>query len=306
MSRRRLNVPGGTYYVVQLSSAQQQLFSELDHYALFERLMARAVQRTHTKVLGYCWLPRNVHLVLQAGAVPIGRFLQGFTATYARTIHREAGASGHLFAQRHRATLLDPERWLLPLLRYIHFLPVREGLATRPEDWPHSSHSAYLTRRRVPWLSTQEAYRLLEAPHNARETYTSLFSHPPVDDEVRVFEPSGAADGAVIGERTDIRRQLTTSKRSTRFTVETIMKAVLQLVDAERDELFSNSRRQKVVLARALIAWHVTERRLETLSEIARRFGRDPSTLSVAIRRYRNKRKDLFRLDAISVLSPLG
>lgn len=305
MSRRRLNVPGGTYYVVQLSTAQQQLFSEPDHYALFERLLARAVQRTHTKVLGYCWLPRSAHLVLQAGAVPIGRFLQGFTASYARTIHSQVGASGHLFAQRHRAALLDPERWLLPLVRYIHFLPVREGVATRPEDWPHSSHAVYLTRRRVSWLSTQEAYRLLKAPHNARETYTSLMSHPPGEDEVRVFELSGAADGAVIGARTDI-RQLTTSKRSPRFTVETIMKAVLQQVDAERDELFSISRRHEVVLARAVIAWHVTERRLETLSEIARRFGRDPSTLSVAIRRYRSKRKDLFRLDAISALSPLA
>lgn len=305
MSRRRLNVPGGTYYVVQLSSAQQHLFSEPDHYALFERLLARAVQRTHTKVLGYCWLPRSVHLVVQAGVVPIGRFLQGFTATYARTIHRQVGASGHLFAQRHRATLLDPARWLLPLLRYIHFLPVREGLATRPEDWPHSSHSAFLTRRRVPWLSTQQAYRLLEESDHGRETFTSLMSHPPGEDEVRLFELSRAGSGDAMGERTDI-RQFTTPNRSHRFTVETIVKAVLQLVDAERDEIFSNSRRQEVVLARALIAWHVTERRLETLSEIARRFGRDPSTLSVAIRRYRNKRKELFRLDAISALSPLG
>ena len=305
MSRRRLNVPGGTYYVVQLSTAQQQLFSEPDHYALFERLLARAVQRTDTKVLGYCWLPRSVHLVLQAGAVPIGRFLQGFTASYARSVHRQMRASGHLFAERYRAALLDPERWLLPLIRYIHFLPVHQGLAATPEEWPHSSHAAYLTGKRVSWLSTQEALRLLKSSNNARETYANLMSHPPSAREIRLFELGGAADPGIIGEPTDIPERAS-PRGSHRFTVAAIINAVLQLVDVERDDLFSSSRRQEVVLARAAIAWHVTERGLATLGDIADRFGRDPSTLSVAIRRYRSKRKDLFRLDALSAFAPLS
>lgn len=304
MSRRRLNVPGGTYYVVQLSTAQQQLFSEPGHYALFESLLARAVQRTHTKVLGYCWLPRSAHLVLQAGAVPIGRFLQGFTASYARSVHRQMRASGHLFAERYRAALLDPERWLIPLIRYIHYLPVHEGLASTPEQWAHSSHAAYVKSKRVSWLSTQETLRLINSGDSARETYASLMSRPPAAREIRLFEFGGAADPSIIGEPIDIPQRA--SPRAThRFTVEAIINAVLQLVDIEREDLFSSSRRQEVVLARAAIAWHVTERGLATLRDIAERFGRDPSTLSVAIRRYRSKRKDLFRLDAISAFAPL-
>lgn len=304
MSRRRLNVPGGTYYIAQLSTAQQHLFSEPDHYALFERLLARAVQRTHTKVLGYCWVPRSAHLVLQAGAVPIGRFLQGFTASYARSVHRQMRASGHLFAERYRAALLEPERWLIPLVRYIHYLPVHEGLVTTPEEWSHSSHAAYLTGKRVSWLSTQEALRLLKSSGHARETYANLMSHPPAAREIRLFDLCRTADLGIIGEPTDIPERAS-PLGTHRFTVEAIINAVLQLVDIERDDLFSSSRRQEVVLARAAIAWHVTERELATLSDIAARFGRDPSTLSVAIRRYRTKRKDLFRLDAISAFAPL-
>lgn len=305
MSRRRLNVPGGTYYVVQLSTAQQHLFSEPGHYALFERLLARAVQRTHTKVLAYCWLPRSAHLALQAGAVPIGRFLQGFTASYARIVHRQMHASGHLFAERYRAALLNSERWLIPLIRYIHFLPVLEGFANTPEEWPHSSHAAYLKGKRVSWLSTQEGLRLLKSSGHARETYATLMAHPPTAREIRLCELGGAAKTGMMGEPTDIPERA--SPRGThRFTVEAIINAVLQLVDIERDDLFSSSRRQEVVLARAAIAWHVTERELATLSDMAARFGRDPSTLSVAIRRYRTKRKDLFRLDAISAFAPLS
>ena len=32
-------------------------------------------------------------------------------------------------------------------IEYIHFNPVKAGLATKPEDWPHSSARAYLLRQ---------------------------------------------------------------------------------------------------------------------------------------------------------------
>lgn len=310
MSRRRLNVPGGTYYVVQLSSAQQVLFSDPAHYALFERLLAQAVKRTHTKVLGYCWLPRSVHLVLQAGAVPIGRFMQGFTASYARTLHRQTRESGHLFAQRYRAVLVDFDTWLLSLIRYIHFLPVLHGLAAGPDGWPHTSHHAYAGRHRAAWLSTKEVCRLLRAgeqdagPAEA-ESYHVLMSRPPSSDEIRLVELGSVGDARVLGEPR-IRPDTADPNKASRLTVDGIVRAVLQLLEIDRAELFSRSRRREVVLARAAIAWQLTERRLLTLSAIATHLGRDISTISVAIRRYRVQRPDVFRLDAISPFTPLA
>jgi hypothetical protein len=70
--------------------------------------------------------------------------------------------------------------------------------------------------------------------------------------------------------------------------------------------VFSRSRQRQLALARALIAWFATERRICTLSEVARRLRRDPSTLSVAISRYRELRPDLFKLNALHYLVPIG
>ena len=68
----------------------------------------------------------------------------------------------------------------------------------------------------------------------------------------------------------------------------------------------SNSRQREVTLARALIAWYATERRVATLSEVARYLRRDPSTLSVAVSRYRLCRPELFKLTALHDVVPLA
>src|SRR5690606_19005421 len=85
-----------------------------------------------------------------------------------------------------------------------------------------------------------------------------------------------------------------------------IIDNVTRALDVEREHVLSSSRRRELALARALIAWYATERRIATLSEVARHLRRDPSTLSVAITRYRSCRPELFRLDAFRHLAPLG
>jgi putative transposase len=125
MSRRqRLHVPGGTYYVVQRGSTTRPIFSQHQDYQLFERLLATALRRTGSRLHAYCWTPDAIHLALQIDSVSVGRFMQGITSRYARSIHERAAESGHFFRQRYKAILIDPNTYLLKLVRYIHHLPV--------------------------------------------------------------------------------------------------------------------------------------------------------------------------------------
>lgn len=85
-----------------------------------------------------------------------------------------------------------------------------------------------------------------------------------------------------------------------------IIHTVSQALGVERDHVMSSSRRRDLALARALIAWFAIERRVATLTEVARLLKRDPSTLSVAITRYSVSRQDLFRLNSLYYLTPIG
>jgi len=52
-----------------------------------------------------------------------------------------------LFEKRYHPVLVDADEYLLELLRYIHLNPVRAHMVTSPDDYPWSSHHAYLGER---------------------------------------------------------------------------------------------------------------------------------------------------------------
>ena len=198
MSRRqRLHVPGGTYYVVQRGSSTRPIFSEHQDYQLFERLLATALRRTGARLHAYCWTPDAIHLALQIDSVSVGRFMQGITSRYARSIHERAAESGHFFRQRYKAILIDPDVYLLKLVRYVHHIPVLGTLSSDPGSYPFTSHVAYLGRAEIPWLTTRTTLRLMNGCDQNSE-YAELMSAPPSQEERELFERGSKHDARIV------------------------------------------------------------------------------------------------------------
>ena len=91
----------------------------------------------------------------------------------------------------------------------------------------------------------------------------------------------------------------------TTATVDQVIETVACRLGIQRERILSASRERELTLARALVAWYVTERRIASLAGIARRLRRDSSTLSVGIARYRRRRPELFDVQALHDLAPL-
>ncbi|AMN47863.1 hypothetical protein ACG33_12285 [Steroidobacter denitrificans] len=307
MSRRqRLHVPGGIYCVTQFGSARQPLFPAPGHHGIFERCFSAALERTGTRAIAYCCLPCRIHLVLQVGTVPLGRFLQGYAGPYVRTIHSQTGESGHLFARRYHAVLIDPQGWLPSMIRYIHYLPVTLGLAADLGAYPYSSHFDYLGWRNRAWLHQHIALRSMEMHEDARGDYTRLMQRPPAAGEIRRLQ-AGEVDPRVLGDGNFV----ATLPRSVRIprsamSLEKITRNVTLMLNVKHTELFSRSRLRRPALARSVIAWHAIELGVARLSTIANYLGRDPATITLGIARHRVRRPELFRLDAFRHLVPLG
>ena len=308
MSRRsRLHVPEGVYYVVQRSNARQPIFTEPADYATFEKLLSTMLVRCRVRVHAFCWEIDAIRMVVQISDMPVGRLMQRLSSQYARRVHRRQGESGHLFQQRYQALLIDPDAYLLKLIRYLHLLPVRAGRVASPDDCELSSHRAYLGTNNVPWLTTSVALRLLaQRPDQARYAYRRLmFDSVPPDEELN-FDRGGPEDPRVLGDRqfmTAIPRNQRVH-RST-YSLEQVIDTVSCTLGLERSEVLSRSRQRRLALARALITWYATERGVATLAEVSRRLQRDPSTLFVAVERYRTLRPELFNLTALHDSGPL-
>ena len=82
------------------------------------------------------------------------KYVQHFNYSY----HR----SGTLWEGRYRATVVDSERYLLSIMRYIELNPVRAGMVGHPREYPWSSHRRYANGEmgtNLNWLIEPDQYR---------------------------------------------------------------------------------------------------------------------------------------------------
>lgn len=307
MSRRpRIQLRGGTYYLLQISSAQQPLFRDGPDYQALEQLLVSALERTQTAALAFCWLPHELHLAVRSRDISVSRFMQGFTSRYAHHVHRRRRQIGHLFARRFQSLLIEPDAWLPALVRYIHHAPLRADLATSPATYPHSSHGIYLGQQRAAWVHTTPLFQILRRQGFTRLDICAYLEAPPSVDEVGAFTAHAGRSTEILGDPAflaTLPRALRTPR--TRVTLTQLIDTCALTQGTSREEILSRSRSRAVSLTRALIAWHATERGIASLSAVARTLRRDPSTLSKAITRYRRLHPDLFRLDAFHHVHPL-
>ncbi len=291
---QRIHVPGGIHYVILHSNEGRRIFHDEQDCRSLSRLVDRCVRRCGARVLAFCWMPQEIHLAIQVSSVPLGRFVQPLAGQHARWLNRKTRHPGHLFTQRYWAVLLQQPEDLPLVVAHIHLVPVRAGLVEDPEAYPWSSHRTYMGVARVPWVSTGALYRMLQFAGRKRHAAYMDFMQQEL---ARRSEQN--QDGRRIPATEEDARflaRLSPRKKKQRDAVllDRILDSVARKLSLSRQAILSQSRRRRLALARALVAWHATSNDVATLTDVAEFFGRNPSTLCVGMERYRRTRKDLF------------
>ena len=138
------------FYHVYNRGAHQALicFSE-ENYEYCLRLVTKYAARYHISIIAYCMMPNHYHFLLQQEAGgSVSRFLQTTFNAYTQAVNKQRDMHGTLFESRGKGVLVDSDRHLLHLIRYIHLNPVEAGLVNRPEKWKYSDY--------MDWISHNE------------------------------------------------------------------------------------------------------------------------------------------------------
>lgn len=304
--RQRIHVPGGTYYVVRRTHLSSPVFAERGDYALIASLLPAALKRTGAQLLGYCWVPDAIHLALQIDSTPVGDFMRELASRYARRLQLRSGERGQFFRRPYQSTLIDADSYLPGLIRYMHYIPVLEGIAQQAGDYAHTSHRAYLGDAPCAWLNTKPLLQLLDSCDPDRVAYRRLLAQAPTAADRVLFERGHADNPGVLGSA-EFFGNLPRRGRAARSSrsLDEIVAYVARVHGVRQELLLSRSRRRDLVLARAQIAWYATERRIATLGEVARYFRRTASSLTRAMARHQVHEPELFTFDAFTSIVPL-
>ncbi|MDX2495038.1 MAG: transposase, partial [Desulfuromusa sp.] len=163
MARKpRLHFPGAVYHVTLHGNGNQLNFLDETDHTRFLLLIQEGIEKFGHKVHAYCLLPNTLQLVIEVDEVPLSRIMQQLGFRYTRWFNDWHNQAGHLFQGRYKAILINPEKYLLGLVREVHLAPVRAGLASAPMNYPWSSHLAYCGREKVLWLTTERTYLQIE------------------------------------------------------------------------------------------------------------------------------------------------
>jgi REP element-mobilizing transposase RayT len=280
--QRRVHVPSGLYHTVLRGNHRQAIFACSDDYLCFEEIVARALERYGASLFAYCWMTNHVHLAIQVAEAPLGPVMGIIASRYARAKQRAVATTGHLFERRYRARLVDADRYLLVLVRYIHLNPVRAGIVADPRDYRWSSHRVYLGARGPGWLHTETVLgRLGSSVDAARTTYRRFMNEPPAATE-RDDLSTGGRRGRPSRKDRDLPAAGPCLQPPTAATssLEAIVAEVAAGHGLALEELRSKQRRKDLVQARGEITRRALLQGAANLSQVADFLNRAPSTLS--------------------------
>lgn len=175
MARRaRIQFAGAMYHVNFRGNERRPIFRDnADRHRLLDSLAER-VERYEIRLYLYCLMANHVHLLLETPQANLSAFMASLETSYSAYFNRRHRRSGHLTQGRFKAPLVEGDRYLLKLSRYIHLNPVRtRALKNRPlrekvqllRQYPWSSYRSYIGQAQaLPFVDYGPLLRMMEGP----------------------------------------------------------------------------------------------------------------------------------------------
>ena len=126
MPRRKRNyLPGLPYHIVQRGNNRDACFIEPDNYRFYLELLNECSKRYGTSIHAYCLMTNHIHLL----ATPshnksISDTMKVVGSRYAQYINKRYKRTGTLWEGRHKASLVQQDKYFFTCSRYIELNPV--------------------------------------------------------------------------------------------------------------------------------------------------------------------------------------
>ncbi|MDP3677667.1 MAG: transposase [Methylotenera sp.] len=202
----RYVVPGQPQHIIQRGNNRQVIFATEADYQFFRDALIEAAKQHGLMIHAYVWMTNHIHLLatplfensISKVFQSVGRkYVQYFNFTYKR--------SGTLWEGRYRATVVDSERYLLTVMRYIELNPVRAGMCLHPSEYPWSSYAFNalgMIGLNTEWLQPHAEYLRLGVSLTERQMdYQALFNSEIAKDDLMNIRESTHKGWALGGDK---------------------------------------------------------------------------------------------------------
>lgn len=180
----RIEYPDAMYHVSNYGLDKQRVFPSAKYYEAFLESLSETCSRLNVEVHAYCLLRDQYHLVIKTPEANLSRFMRQVDGLYTQQYQRMKKIDGSLFKGRYKAVLVQADKYLLPLSRFIH----SKVKASELTSYPWSSYTKFTHKAKPPvWFNRDETLKQLKAPAAKRATAYKAYVAKGVDEELAHF-----------------------------------------------------------------------------------------------------------------------
>jgi len=142
----RIEYEGAFYHVTARGNERRKIYYSQSDYEKFKDYLKEAQEKYGYVLHCYVLMNNHYHLILETREANLSRVMHYINGSYTNYINIKRKRSGHLFQGRYKAILIDRDRYLLELSRYVHLNPIRAAVVAKPEDYVHSSYRSFVSK----------------------------------------------------------------------------------------------------------------------------------------------------------------
>ena len=151
--RRRVQFPGAVYHVMSRGNRKSMIVEDDDDRRTFMDTFSEAASACRVRVYACCLMGTHYHVLLDTPDGNLSAFVRTLNTEYSKAFNGRHERVGHTFEQRFASLVVQREKYLRRVARYIALNPVKARLCRDPADWRWSTHRATVGLEDPPsWL----------------------------------------------------------------------------------------------------------------------------------------------------------
>lgn len=121
----RVQFEGAIYHITSRGNERRDIFKTDRDRQRFTEILSESVSAYHIRLYAYVLMSNHFHLLIETPRANLSAFMQQFNGAYTNWFNAKHRRSGHLYGGRYGAKLVEGDRYLLTLTRYIHLNPIK-------------------------------------------------------------------------------------------------------------------------------------------------------------------------------------
>lgn len=195
----RIEYEKAFYHIIQRGTEKKEIFKTGKDKERFLGYLEQAYDRYQSICHTYGLMDNHYHLILETPQPNISKIMHYINTSYAVYYNTKYKRVGPLYQGRYKAILVEADKYLHHLSRYIHLNPVRAKMVEDPVEYKWSSYNYLIGKEKKPkWL---EAGFILANFGNSRmkaqKGYKKFVDAGIGEEDVKIDE--GLYKGIILG-----------------------------------------------------------------------------------------------------------